>query len=103
MREELAIRYIPQRVSERGFSRHRMVFQDLNLRTGQSIKLTAYNEIWMLLNADDGLLIRSSFGIYDHRNQNLRENIHEHGDEIIIENNSNQPAKVSFIQVILMN
>ena len=103
MREELAIRYIPQSVSEKGFSKHRMIFQDLNLKSGKSITLTAYNELWMLLYADDGLVIKSSFGIYNYDDQNLQENIHEHGDEITIENKSNQPAKVSFIQVILID
>lgn len=103
MKEEVAIRYIPQRVSERGFSKHRLVYQDLNFSPGQYLKMAAFNEIWFLLDAEEGILIRSDFGVYNYGDRELNENIHEHGDDIFIKNTSNQIRKVRFIQVILID
>lgn len=102
MKEEVAIRYIPQRVSERGFSKHRLVYQDLNLKPRDFLKLAAFNEIWFVLDAEEGILIRSDFGVYNYGDRGLTENTHEHGDDIFIENISNEVRKVKFIQVILI-
>lgn len=101
MSEDFAIRYAPRRVRERGFSRYRLVFQDLNLKKRQHIELAAYNEIWFLVEADSGICVSSDYGEYNYRNKNLSENIHEHADWIIIKNTVNEPQKVRFIQVIL--
>ncbi|GAA0893618.1 hypothetical protein GCM10009122_32970 [Fulvivirga kasyanovii] len=101
MTEELAIRYIPQRVQERGFQIYRLVFQDLNLEPQQEIRLAAFNELWILLEAESGIRISSDFGEYDYNNPKLSENIHEHADRIEILNQSSVPRKVKFIQVIL--
>jgi len=101
MTEELAIRYIPQRVQERGFQTYRMVFQDLNLEPQQEIQLAAFNELWILLEAESGIRISSDFGEYDYNNPKLSENIHEHADRIEILNQSSEARKVKFIQVIL--
>ena len=103
MTEELAIRYMPQRVEERGFRNYRMVFQDLNLEPNQQIELAAYNEIWFLLNVEDGVSISSDLGEYDYTNPSLSENIHEHADSIMISNKSSQQRKVRFLQVILID
>ena len=101
MSEDFAIRYAPRRVRERGFSRYRLVFQDLNLKKRQHIELAAYNEIWFVLGADSGIAISSDYGEYDYRNEKLPGNIHEHADQIIIKNTVHKPQKVRFIQVIL--
>lgn len=101
MTEEFAIRYAPKRVRERGFSKYRLVFQDLNLKARQQIELAAYNEIWFLVGADNGICISSDYGEYDYKNKNLSENIHEHADQIIIKNTVHETQKVRFIQVIL--
>ena len=101
MSEEFAIRYAPGRVRERGFSKYRLVFQDLNLKVDQQVELAAYNEIWFVLEADMGVTISSDYGEYDYSNNNLSENIHEHADRIIIKNTALEPQKVRFIQVIL--
>lgn len=101
MTEELAIRYAPQRVQERGFQTYRMVFQDLNLEPKQEIQLAAYNEIWFLIEAESGISISSDFGEYDYNNPKLSENIHEHADHIEIKNQSDELKKVKFIQIIL--
>lgn len=102
MTEEFAIRYLPQRVQERGFQKHRLIFQDLNLEPNQQIELAAYNEIWFLIGIEEGILISSDLGEYDYSNSSLSENIHEHADAIVIKNNASQRRKVKFIQVILI-
>ncbi len=101
MTEELAIRYAPQRVQERGFETYRLVFQDLNLEPKQELQLAAYNEIWFLIEADSGISISSDYGEYDYNNPKLSENIHEHADWIEVKNQSDESKKVKFVQVIL--
>jgi hypothetical protein len=54
-----------------------------------------------LLEAESGISISSDFGEYDYNNPKLSENIHEHADRIEIRNQSTEPGKVKFIQVIL--
>lgn len=102
MTEEFAIRYLPQRVEERGFQKHRMIFQDLNLEPNQQIELAAYNEIWFLIDAEDGIAISSDLGEYDYSNSALSENIHEHADAITVKNTADVSRKVKFIQTILI-
>ena len=102
MTEEFAIRYTPQRVQERGFQNYRMVFQDLNLEPNQKIQLAAYNEIWFLIGAEEGVSISSDLGEYDYTNPVLSENIYEHADSITVKNKASGLRKVKFIQVILM-
>ena len=104
MSEEFAIRYALRRARERGFSKYRLLFQDLNLRPGQQIELAAYNEIWFLISADSEIVISSDYGEYDYSNSKLSENAHEHADRIIITNNNEAESRqVIFIQVILQN
>ena len=101
MSEVFALQYIPQRVRERGFARYRMGFQDLQFAPGEAQEITAYNELWLLLEADAGITIQSDYGRYDARSEKLSENIHEHADQIWIRNTSDTSQKVQFIQVIL--
>lgn len=102
MTEEFAIRYLPQRVQERGFQKHRIIFQDLNLEPNQHIELAAYNEIWFLIEVENGIAVSSDLGEYDYNNPALSENIHEHADAITITNTADIPRKVKFIQTILI-
>ena len=101
MSEEFAIRYAPQRVREKGFSRYRLIFQDLNLKGKQRLELAAYNEIWFLLEAECGISISSDYGKYNYNDRNLTGNVHEHADWIVIRNHSDKAQKVKFVQVIL--
>ena len=101
MSEDFAIRYAPRRVREKGFSRYRLLFQDLNLGAGKQVQLAAYNEIWFLLEAEADISINSDYGRYNYNDQNLTENIHEHADQIVITNSGNTAQKVKFLQVIL--
>ena len=101
MSEAFAIHYIPQRVQERGYTRYRMEFQDLQLASGEERAVNAYNELWLLLQADEGITIRSDYGRYDAQSEGLSENVYEHADQIEITNTAEVSQKVRFIQVVL--
>ena len=103
MSEEFALQYIPQRVRERGYDRYRLEFQSLQLAPGEEREITAYNELWLLLEADEGIIIRSDYGLYSVRDEQAPENVHEHADQILIRNASHLVQRVQFIQVVLQS
>ncbi|MBP2831256.1 hypothetical protein J8281_03565 [Aquimarina sp. U1-2] len=64
-------------------------------------KIEAFNEIWLLIEADQGIHIRSDYGEYNESNKGLSENSQEHADEISILNTTENPKKVIFLQIIM--
>lgn len=103
MSEVFAMHYIPQRVRERGYDRYRLEFQDLQLAPSEEREITAYNELWLLLEAEEGITIRSDYGHYNVRDGQLPENVHEHADRILVRNASYVVQWVQFIQVVLQS
>ena len=101
MSEVFALQYIPQRVRERGYQQYRLEFQDLQLSANEEREVTAYNELWLLLEADEGIMIQSDYGRYEAHGGQLPENVHEHADNILIRNVAREAQRVTFIQVIL--
>ena len=100
MTEEFILRYANQRVKERGFEKFLMRFHDLALQGEEVKEINAFNEIYFLVHADAGVSIQSDYGEYDYGNSSLSENVHEHGDQIRITNQTSSTKRVRFIQVI---
>ena len=96
------ITYAKARVKERGYTNYRLVFRDLQLQPNESRTVNAYNEIWLLLESDEGVRVASDYGIYDYKNANLMEQIHEHADRITLVNTLNTKQNVRFLQVIMV-
>ncbi len=101
MNDLCPITYAKARVLERGYSEYRLVFRDLQLQPQGARTVNAYNEIWLLLEADIGIRVESDYGIYDYSNVNLMEQIHEHADRIKLVNTVNSIQKIKFLQVIM--
>ncbi len=101
MVEDFIVVLASQRVRERGFSRYRLSHRDLSIAPNEKREVRAYNEIWFLVHAGEGILISSDYGEYDHDNGASGENIHEHGDIITITNGSATVKQAKFIQVQL--
>ena len=103
MTERFAMDYARQKASDRGFKVYRFVYQDLVLGSNESRELAAYNELWFLIDFEFGITVQSDFGICDFENDRLTENIHVHGDQMVIHNKDNNPRRVKFIQLILIS
>ena len=100
MTEEFILRYANQRVKERGFEKFLMRYHDLALQGEEVKEINAFNEIYFLISADEGISIRSDYGEYDYGHYGLSENVHEHADQIRITNYTSSIKRIRFIQVI---
>jgi len=101
MNELCPITYAKARVQERGYDKCRLVFRDLQLQPNALRILNAYNEVWILLDADIGIRVESDYGVYDYSKEGLTEQIHEHADRITLVNSVNITQKIKFLQVLL--
>ncbi len=102
MNDLCPITYAKARVLERGYSEYRLVFRDLQLQPNATRILNAYNELWILLDADIGIRVASDYGVYDYNKEGLSEQIHEHADRITLVNSVNIIQKIKFLQVLMV-
>ncbi|WP_017730715.1 hypothetical protein [Nafulsella turpanensis] len=100
MSEEFILRYAEQRVKERGYDKFLMRYHDLLIQGEVTKEINAFNEIYFLISADEGISIQSDYGEYDYGNSSLSENVHEHADQIRITNYTSSTRRAQFIQVI---
>jgi hypothetical protein len=72
---------------------------------GADIEITAYNELWFIVDDPPGLIVESDYGIYDSTDEDDPvERVHEHRGEILITNPfSEVRRRIKFIQVIMVN
>ncbi|MBL6445722.1 hypothetical protein JMN32_05340 [Fulvivirga sp. 29W222] len=101
MTEQFAIHYAPQRVKERGFEKFRLDYRDISVNSKETREIMAYNEIWFVVEAGPGIRVNSDYGLYSPFDPFIEENMHEHGDRIVIENISRRIDKVKFIVIVL--
>ena len=95
------ITYAKSRVGERGYTNFRMVYRDFQPSTSEPKMIKAFNELWFILEADEGIRVESDYGIYDYLDEDLLENIHEHADVISISNTTKSVQRVQFLQIIM--
>lgn len=102
MSEEFAIEYAKRRARERGYPEYRLVYREFILPAGGRLRLTGYNEIWLVLYIAWGLIVESDYGRY--QNWYVEGNVsntHEHADQIEIINTRKYQRRIRFLQVIL--
>lgn len=95
------ITYAKRRVEERGYKDFRMVFRELQLQPNESRTINAYNELWFVLSAEDGIRVVSDYGVYDYGQPLLSEQFHEHADRIELLNKGASTQKIRFLQIIM--
>lgn len=95
------ITYAKQRVEERGYTNFRMVYRDFQPRMGEPKNIKVFNELWFILEADQGIRVVSDYGIYDYLDEGLLESVHEHGDTITIFNTKDSVQRIQFLQIIM--
>ncbi|WPP49635.1 hypothetical protein [Catalinimonas niigatensis] len=94
---------LQQRIVEKGYSvaQSRIVYRDLMIAGKGKKDISAYNQLWMLIDDVPGVRIESSYGEYNLSNFAADEQQHEHTDQISIENLSTKPIQVKMYQIIL--
>lgn len=96
-----AIEYTTRRMRELGFEdQYMMKFRHIILQGKEKRSLNAYNEYFMLVEADEALRITSDFGLFDLTEQKSNELQYEHFGKIKIINRDANIRHVKFIQVV---
>ena len=101
MTVELAIQYIPKRMEELGYGNdYTMRFRHFVLQPKERIKIHADNQLFVLIEPNDAVGVKSDFGLYDVAAINTNEMQYEHQGNIRIRNDASITQHVRFIQLI---
>jgi hypothetical protein len=104
MTAELATDYIARRMEELGYgSNYYLRFRHLVLRAKEKRKIEAPNQLFLLINPDDDISVKSDFGIYDVTEENINECQYEHHGSIQVRNYAATTTHARFIQAIPHN
>jgi hypothetical protein len=103
MTEVFILDFIPKRMKQLGYQNWHTRYRELTVLGTSKVSITAYNELWFIVDHPVGLIIDSDYGIYDSTGESSNENMHQHKGEITIENPESTPRKIIFIQVIIVN
>ncbi|PZR24518.1 MAG: hypothetical protein DI538_28155 [Azospira oryzae] len=103
MTEQLIVQFIPERVSQLGFMDYHLRYRDIMIDKESSMNITAYNELYFIVDDPPDLVVESDYGIYDSTDSPVEENIHQHRGEILIQNKESKSRRIKFIQVIIVN
>lgn len=103
MSEDFIMQIIPERIRQLGYSNYHIRYRDLNIKPLVTESISAFNELWFVIDDPPGLLIESYYGIYDSTGDYVFDNAHQHRGEILIRNPDSENKKVKFVQVILIN
>ena len=103
MTEQLIIQFIPERVRQLGFVDYHLRYRDVMIEKQSSVNITAYNELYFIVDDPPDLVVESDYGIYDSTENPVEENAHQHRGEIVIQNKSSKNKRIKFIQVIIVN
>jgi|SRR6266700_107836 len=100
MTSELAIEYIRRRMAEMGYKDYLLRFRHLLLRVNETREVSAYNQIFMLIEPVPDIRIESDVGLFDVNEDHANELQYEHRGRIKTTNLSLSTTNVKFLQAI---
>lgn len=103
MTEQLIIQYVPERIRQLGFTDYHLRYRDLMIVKQSSMTVTAWNELYFIVDDPPDVIVESDYGIYDSTENPVEENVHQHRGEIVIRNKSSRSKRIKFVQVIIVN
>lgn len=104
MTSDLALEYISRRMAEMGHEKQYMIrFRHILLKVGEVREITAYNQIFLLIDPISTIRIESDVGLFDVNEDHANEMQYEHRGSIKIMNLSLTPTNARFIQAIPIN
>jgi hypothetical protein len=104
MTSDLALDYIARRMNEMGFGKSYLIrFRHILLKLGEVREITAYNQIFLLIEPMPNIRIESDVGLFDLTEDHANEMQYEHRGRIRITNLSLVPTNARFLQAIPIN
>jgi hypothetical protein len=104
MTSDLALEYISRRMTEMGFSKNYLLrFRHILLKVSEVREITAYNQIFLLIDPMATIRIESDVGLFDVNEDHANEMQYEHRGRIKITNLSLSPTNARFLQAIPIN
>jgi hypothetical protein len=104
MTSDLALDYISRRMQEMGYGKDYLVrFRHVLLKVNEVRELTAYNQIFLLIDPVTSIRIESDVGLFDINEDSANELQYEHRGRIRITNVSLSPTNARFLQAIPIN
>jgi hypothetical protein len=103
MSEQFILEYVPNRIKQLGLRKYHLRYRDFVIYENSSIALSAYNELFFIVDDPPGIVIESDYGIYDSTDDTIPENVHQHRGEILITNPGAGNRRVKLIQIIIVN
>ena len=104
MTSDLALEYISRRMKEMGFSKNYLLrFRHILLKVSEVREITAYNQIFLLIDPMATIRIESDVGLFDVNEDHANEMQYEHRGRIRITNLSLSPTNARFLQAIPVN
>jgi len=102
MTTEFALDYIPRRMCELGFANNYLTrWRVFQIDPNGLLKIDGDNELFMLVDPDVSIIVRSKFGVFDLQDTAITELQYEHRGKIYVKNkNTETSIWVLFIQVI---
>ena len=104
MTSDLALEYISRRMREMGYGKDYLIrFRHVLLKVNETRELTAYNQIFLLIDPMATIRIESDVGLFDVNEDHANEMQYEHRGRIKIINLSLSPTNARFLQAIPLN
>ena len=104
MTSDLALDYISRRMQEMGHGKKYLLrFRHILLKEAEVREVTAYNQIFILIEPIQTIRIESDVGLFDLNEDHANEIQYEHRGRIKITNLSLAPTNARFLQAIPIN
>lgn len=103
MTEQFIWQYIRERIRQLEYACYQVLYRDLMIEAQSVIHITAYNELYYIVDDPALFIVESDYGLYDSTVNSITENVHQHRGEIVIGNRSIENKRIKFIQVIIIN
>lgn len=104
MTSDLALEYIARRLKEMGYAKDYLIrFRHILLKVNEVREITAYNQIFLLIEPVHDIRIESDVGLFDLTEDHANEMQYEHRGRIKISNLSLSPINARFLQAIPIN
>lgn len=93
MTEVFILDQIPKRMRQLGYQNWHIRYRELTILGNSKVSITAYNELWFIVDNPVGVIVDSVYGVYDSTGNSSNENTHQHKGEITIENPESSQGK----------
>ena len=104
MTSDLALEYNARRMREMGYGKNYLLrFRHILLKVNEVREITAYNQIFLLIDPVASIRIESDVGLFDVNEDHANEMQYEHRGRIKITNLSLSPTNARFLQAVPVN